>query len=101
MSKTYYKGGCRVVVDGVPIRLARKPSAESLRDLRTWERSSAYEYETRTKRAQRIANDAIANITTYAEMLGRSYEVAEALIVLHREHIAKNPLVDLSLEYDL
>lgn len=40
-------------------------------------------------------------IQAYADALDITENHAKALIAVHRQHMAQNPLIDLSLEYDL
>lgn len=98
----YYSGGVRVIVDGVPIRLARKPSKSNLADLREYEKDRAKPWdENRAEKAERIAAEARREISVYAEMLGIDEETARQKIGFQREHVIANPLVDLSWDYDL
>ena len=103
--RAYYAGGARIVVEGVPIKLARKPSDANLAWSRAYERylnsdASSFLFnpiERRTRRAQ----EARRTIIRYAEALDITENRAKALIAQHRRHLIANPLVDLSLEYDL
>lgn len=98
----YYAGGARVLVDGVPIRVARKPSAANLAYLRAFERYRISERgDTPSERARNRARDANKAIEIYAETLEISLTQAKARINRQRNHLIANPLVDLSLEYDL
>lgn len=104
VAKSYYAGGARVVVDGVPLRMARKPSAANLSWLKTWERYRSADnlmYYNRAEKAQRVAKQANRAIQIYADTLEISVNRAKALIAQQRAHIGRNPLIDLSLEYDL
>lgn len=99
----YYSGGVRVVIDGVPVRLARKPSAKALalaqqelREIEKW-RCTLSPVERREKRAKE-AKEAIAR---YAETLGISVAAAQEKISAQHIHNADNPLIDLSMKYDL
>jgi protease II len=104
MGKAYYVGGCRVMVDGVPIRLARKPSAHNLADLRAHERERELDntkwLNPRERAADRVKRS-INAVNTYAETLGISVKAARARIEAQRLHELANPMRDLSLEYDL
>lgn len=101
-SKAYYLGGCRVVVEGVPIRLARKPSEHNLKWSRAW---TAYlekpEYYSPADRRANVVRDAKAAIHAYALALGITDAAAKKKIAAHATHRLANPLVDLSQEYDL
>jgi predicted dehydrogenase len=100
--RAYYAGGARVVIDGVPIRLARKPSRHNLEWSRNYEayRTKPF-YETRAEKAKCLADEAIHTIRVYAEMLGIDEDAARARIHNQREYLIANPPVDLSMEYDL
>lgn len=103
---TYYASGARVVIGGIPIRLARKPSANFLSWMRADERDAAKEYTGRSKEdreeyAKNRARDARAAIEAYADALEISLSQAKARIAAQRQHVLANPLIDLSLEYDL
>lgn len=101
---SYYAGAARVVVDGVPLRLARKPSAANLSWLKEWERYRSVDnlmYYNRAEKAQRVAKQAREDIAAYAEILEITESRAKALIAQHWIHVRRFPLVDLSLEYDL
>lgn len=99
---TYYRGAARVVVEDVPIRLARKPSAHNLAWSRQFERERAkpFRYDG-ISRGMAIAERAKRDILLYAKMLQISESEARARITAHREHLIRNPFRDLSLEYDL
>jgi hypothetical protein len=104
--KSYYAGGARVVIGGVPIRLARAPSARDLADMRAWARYLESEPKCDTNaerqaRAKTRALEARKRIELYAEMLGISVRSAKARIEKQRLHNLANPVLDLSLEYDL
>ena len=102
--RAYYVGGARVVVEGVPIKLARKPSDANLAWSRAYQRylnSDASSFlDAKELRAQR-AQEARKTIVRYAEALDITENRAKALIAQHRRHLIANPMVDLSLEYDL
>lgn len=98
---SYYAGGARIVIDGVPLRVARKPSDANLKFLREYEKYRVESVFTRAERAATIAKEARDTIKLYAEILEISENRAKALIAQHRAHVIANPLVDLSLEYDL
>lgn len=103
-SKSYYAGGHRVVIEGVPIRLVRKPSAHNLAWSRKWEKylnsdaSSFLDAKELRKQHAKEARDAIA---LYAEILEITETQAKARIAKQRRHLLANPVRDLSLEYDL
>lgn len=100
----YYAGGCRVLVEGVPIKLARKPSAHNLAWSRSWEKylnSDASSYLETAERRARNAKEARDKIKLYAEVLEISENQAKTRIAIQRQHLIANPIVDLSLEYDL
>lgn len=103
-AKGYYAGGYRAVIEGVPIRLARKPSAHNLAWSRSWERylnSDASSFLNAAERRAQKAKEARDMIGIYAEALEITENQAKARIAAQRQHVAQNPLVDLSLEYDL
>jgi hypothetical protein len=100
----YYAGGVRVIVEGVPIRMARKPSELNLARLRKHERERVKidsNYYSRAEKAAYVAQKARDAIRFYADRLDITENRAKALIAVHRKHLAQNPLIDLSLEYDL
>lgn len=90
----YYAGGARVVVDGIPLRLVRKPGATYARWLK--ERD-----EPEKRSAIDRANDAKQVMQIYADMLEISLTQAKVRIDIQRLHVLANPLRDLSMEYDL
>lgn len=100
----YYAGGYRATVEGVPIKLARKPSAHNLAWSRSWEKyqnSDASSFlEMKELRKQR-AKEARDTITLYAEILEITENQAKARIARQRRHLIAHPVADLSLEYDL
>jgi CHAD domain-containing protein len=105
VDRAYYAGGCRIVIDGTPMRVARRPSDANLKDLRSWE---AYRAKPdwsgpggRLERARHVAKQAREEIESYADALDITVTRAKALIAQQRAHVTQNPLVDLSLEYDL
>ncbi|MBA3831643.1 MAG: hypothetical protein H0X34_07080 [Chthoniobacterales bacterium] len=101
---TYYAGGVRVLVDGVPIRMTRKPSATNLAHLRMWEKHRARPFNgiyNRRERAQMIATAARDAIKAYAEALDISETQAKARIAIQRRHLGANPVLDLSWEDNL
>lgn len=102
MTLPYYQGGARVVIDGVPIRLARKPSKSNLADLREFEKERVKPWdENRKEKAERIAAEAKRTIQAYAETLGINEDAARAKIHDQREYLIANPPADLSWDYDL
>lgn len=103
-AKSYYAGGYRAVIEGVPIKLARKPSAHNLAWSRRWEKylnSDASSFLGAKKLRAQKAKEARDIIGIYADRLGITENQAKARIAAQRQHVAQNPLVDLSLEYDL
>lgn len=94
---SYYAGGARVLLHGVPIRLARKPSAHNL----AWSREHERYRESDTREPYLRAKDAMRAIEIYADVLEISLVQARARIAAQRNHLIANPLVNLSLEYDL
>jgi hypothetical protein len=99
----YYAGGARVVIGGIPIRLARSPSAFDLADMRAHEKERTAEYrgDTPRERAQNRVRDANNAIDCYARSLGISVKEAKRRIEAQRLHNLANPVQDLSLAYDL
>lgn len=102
----YYAGGCRAVIQGVPIRLARKPSARDLADMRRAAADGEKEYkgyskEDREEYAKNRARDARAAIEAYADALEISVSQAKARIAAQRQHELANPPRAAYLEYDL
>lgn len=104
---TYYAGGARVVIDGIPIRLARKPSTANLADMRLqakfgyWMAPGYYSPKERAEIRVNKANRANRAFGRYGNALGITEKESRALVEKHWRHILANPLVDLSLEYDL
>jgi len=102
VQRAYYAGGSRVVVDGIPIRLARPISAANLKDLREFEKwRSTSLFDSRDEKARARVAEAKRSITAYAAALGISERVAKNRIERQRLHMLANPLRDISLEYDL
>lgn len=99
VARAYYAGGARVVVDGIPLRLARRPSPTYARWLK--EREKASEFYNRQERANERAKEAKRAMQIYAETLGIELAAAKLRIDAQRLHVLDNPLIDLSLEYDL
>jgi hypothetical protein len=104
--RSYYAGGFRVVIGGIPLRLTRKPSANFVAWMRADHREGEKEYKGRSKEdrqdyAKRRARDAREAIEQYAAALEISVNQAKARIARQRQHELANPLRDLSLEYDL
>ena len=100
----YYAGGYRAVIEGVPIKLARKPSAHNLAWSRSWEKylnSDASSFLDAKELRKQRAKEARDTIKLYADLLEISESRAKALIAAHRRHLLANPVCDLSLEYDL
>lgn len=101
-SKAYYSGGCRVVVEGIPIRLARKPSVHNLKWSRSW---TAYlekpEYCGGAERRANVVRDAKQAIENYAVALGIDVLEAKARISIQQTRNLYHPPRDMSLEYDL
>lgn len=98
---TYYAGGARVVIAGIPIRLARKPSPTNLADMRICAKETGLDFSTSRERAMQRVAEAKHAIEIYAATLGISTAKAKRRIDKQRLHVMENPLVDLSLEYDL
>lgn len=103
-ARDYYAGGFRAMVEGVPVRLAHKPSAHNL----AWMRSDARErekdnwrYLSPIERREERAKEARRTMQIYADALGISLDAAKAKIGAQHEHNAANPLIDLSWKYDL
>lgn len=100
----YYVGGARVAVEGVPIRLARKPSAHNLAGMRS---EAAYRTKhgdsvlSTKERAIERAKAANTAIQIYADMLEISLTQAKARISAQRLHVMANPVQDLTQVYDL
>lgn len=102
VAKAYYAGGFRAVIGGIPTRLARKPSARDLANMRAWEKEREKPwYFTRQEYAEARAKAANDAIELYADMLEISVTQAKARIAAQRLHELANPTRDLSLEYDL
>lgn len=84
--------------------LARKPSAHNLAWSRSWEKyqnSDASSWLNAAERRARKAKEARDIIGIYADRLEITENQAKARIAAQRQHVARLPLVDLSLEYDL
>lgn len=98
----YYAGGVRIVVDGIPIRIARPISKANLAWLKAHEaeRQKPWFVDSREK-ALRRTQEANEAIQIYAETLEISVRQAKARIERQRLHMLANPVRDISLEYDL
>jgi len=100
MPRAYYAGGARVVIDTVPMKLARKPSAHNVAWMKDAAKPGA-SYLNARERADARVKDAQRVIQIYAETLGIDVKAAKARIERQRLDILANPVVDLSMEYDL
>lgn len=97
----YYRGGARIVLDGIPCRVARKPSARNLADMRAHERDSGLDIYSRKERAEMRAAEAQQAFRIYADALGISEPEAREKVAAHWRYKIENPMLDLSWEYDL
>jgi len=97
-ARDYYAGGFRVMLHGVPLRLARKPSAENLADMRRWRdlRVSLHGYESAKDRNKRLSQEKDHEREAYADALGVSYGQAIDKANDQRLHLYANPPLDLS-----
>lgn len=98
--KAYYAGAARAVVQGVPIRLAKKPSAANKAKIGSGTIQDP-DFSTRAERAHERKVRNKWEIQTYSEMLGISYFSALRKAVRQRAYMAANPPLDISLEYDI
>ena len=83
--RTYYRGAARVILDGIPCRMRRKPSKWYFEEIKKFEKLRKENRTTQEKAIAR-ARDARNAIEAYAAALGTDVRHAKALIERHRLH---------------
>src|SRR5260221_683340 len=87
-ARDYYAGGFRVMLHGVPLRLARKPSPENLADMRRWrDERGTREYESAKDRSKRLSQEKDQERESYGLALGLSYEEVIERVNVQRLHL--------------